>query len=84
MNNIRWLKKNYGDKLTLVGGFDAQRYCTPEATEETILEDMEKTFAILAPGTCFVPLCFAVYSRHLPFVGQQLPKLANKYHNPRP
>jgi uncharacterized transporter YbjL len=78
------LRLQLGDRLTIVGGFDAQKYCTPEATEESILADMEKTFAILAPGKCFVPLCFAVYSKHLPFIGRQLPRLANMYHNPRP
>lgn len=84
VNDIRWLKENYGDQLTIVGGFNAQHYCTDQATEESILADMEQTFAVLAPGNCFVPLCFAIYSKHLPFIGQQLVRLANKYHNPRP
>ena len=84
VNNIAWLKENYGDKMTLVGGFDAQKYCAPDATEEAILADMKKTFEILAPGTCFVPLCFAIYSKHLPFIGKNLAILANQYHNPRP
>ena len=84
VNNIQWLKDNYSDKMTLIGGFDAQTYCTPDATEESIAADIEKTFAILAPGNCFVPMCFAVYSKHFPFVNATVAKVANQYHNPRP
>lgn len=72
VNDIAWLEANYSDKMTNVGGFDAQKYCAPDATEEGILADMERVFEILAPGSCFVLLCFAVYSKHLPFIGKIL------------
>lgn len=83
-NNIVWLKENYGDKMTFLGGFDAQLYCRPDVTEEQIRADMERTFEVMAPGNAFIPLCIAMYSSHLPFIGKETVRLAAKYHGPRP
>ena len=73
--------RNFGSGFALAAHGAA---IAPDATGEFILADMEKTFEILAPGTSFVPLCFAVRSRHLPFIGRNLAILASKYHSPRP
>ena len=83
-NDIVWLKENYGDKMTFLGGFDAQMYCRPDVTEEEIRADMEHVFEVMAPGTSFIPLCIAFYSKHLPFIGREIARLAAKYHSPRP
>ncbi|MBR2049024.1 MAG: hypothetical protein IKC09_07910 [Oscillospiraceae bacterium] len=83
-NDIVWLKENYGDKMTFLGGFDAQMYCRPDATEEEILADLEHVFEVMAPGTSFIPLCISFWSKHMPFIGQQIARLAAKYHGPRP
>ena len=83
-NNIEWLKANYDNKMAFLGGFNAQMYCSPDATEEAILEDLEHTFAVMAPGNGFVPLCLSFYSKHMMFIGQQIVRLAGQYHGPRP
>lgn len=83
-NDIVWLKEHYGDKMTFLGGFDAQMYCRPDATEEQIRADIEHVFDVMAPGTSFVPLCISFWSKHMPFIGQEIARCAAKYHGPRP
>lgn len=54
-NDIRATKKNWGDRLVVHGGFDAQLMCRPGVTEEEVRRATRETLEVLAPGGNFVP-----------------------------
>lgn len=83
-NNLPYLKKEYGDRMTMLGALDIQMYGRPNVTEEDIRKNIEETFAIMASGGGFIPMCAVAYSDHEDFINKEMVRCANQYYNPRP
>ena len=57
-NDPLQVKKDFGDRLTICGGFDNQRVLdNPEATPEQIRESIFKTINDLQPGGGWIADC---------------------------
>lgn len=83
-NGLADIKKAYGDRMVLVGGFNNQMYGRMNVTEEEIRENIRETFEILAPGGGYIPMCAVAYSQYDDVINDEITKCAKKYYGPRP
>lgn len=54
-NDVAWIKKNYGDKITLCGGVDNQRIDQDGVPEEEIRAEVRRVMDAYAPGGRYIP-----------------------------
>jgi hypothetical protein len=65
--NLAELKRQYGDRLTFVGGFDNQGILdVPSTTEEEIREEYKRTLNALAPGGSYVSYVVCLGGKAVP------------------
>lgn len=58
-NNPLEVKQQWGDKLTVCGGFDNQNYLdNPDATDEQIRDSINETLHTLGPGGKYNAFCY--------------------------
>ena len=53
-NDLEWIKKEYGDKITMVGGIDNQKIDAPDVTKEEIQSEIRRAMDLYAPGGRYV------------------------------
>lgn len=53
-NDLELIKREYGDRITLVGGFDNQRMESERPSGQALKDEVKKTLDMLAPGGSFV------------------------------
>ena len=54
-NDLAMIKKTYGDRITLAGGWDARGHLlSADVTDEEIYDSVKATFDLLAPGGRFI------------------------------
>ncbi len=79
------LKKEIGDKITFVGGFDTQYLDKSGITEEEIRAHVRKTIDELAPGGSWLPRCMLATWDRMPIVADEVLRYgATHYYGPRP
>ncbi len=84
-NNPAELKKQIGDKITFVGGFDTQFMDTDSATEDEIRAHIRKTIDELAPGGSWIPRFMLANRARNPIVNDEILKYgATHYYGKRP
>jgi hypothetical protein len=84
-NNPRELKKEIGDKLCFVGGFDTQMMDAPEVSEEQIRASIDQTIDDLAPGGSWVANCsLRTFERNKIVIDEIINYGSTKYTSPRP
>ena len=54
-NDMAWIKREYGDKITLMGGIDNQRIDRADTPEEEIRAEVRRAMDAYAPGGRYVP-----------------------------
>ncbi len=82
-NDIVKIKKEYGGKITLIGGFSSQTVIdNPSATEEEKCADIEYAYETLAPGGGYVSFPIIIdYKTNISYFVKMHQKLARKYAN---
>ena len=82
-NDIEKIKKLYGGKITLIGGFSSQAVIEhPNSTEEDILADIENAYNVLAPGGGYVSFPIIIdYKKNIPYFIRVHKKMANQFAN---
>ncbi|MDC7289230.1 hypothetical protein NXH76_15615 [Blautia schinkii] len=83
-NNLANLKKNYGDRMVMVGALDIQMYGNLNVTEDDIRKNIRDTFALMAPGGGFIPMCAVAYSKFDDVINDEMVQCAKLYYGPRP
>lgn len=54
-NDVAWIKKNYGDKITIKGGADNQKIDRDGVSEEEIRQEVRRIMDAYAPGGRYMP-----------------------------
>lgn len=54
-NDMDWIKREFGDKITLMGGIDNQRIDREDVPEEEIRAEVRRAMDAYAPGGRYVP-----------------------------
>lgn len=83
-NNLANLKKNYGNRMVMVGALDIQMYGNLNVTEDDIRKNIRDTFALMAPGGGFIPMCAVAYSKFDDVINDEMVQCAKLYYGPRP
>ena len=80
-NDLPAIKEKYGDKLTLVGGFDSQGYLdNTDISKKEIRSDVKRAYDTLAPGGGYVSLPIVInYSNCAPAILMEHYKSSKKY-----
>ncbi|SCP99304.1 uroporphyrinogen decarboxylase family protein [Anaerobium acetethylicum] len=63
-NNLAWIKKEYGSKITMIGGIDNQRIDTPDAKECDIRAEIRRAMDLYATGGRYIS-SFVCTHRHV-------------------
>ena len=80
-NDIAAMKKQYGDKITFIGGLEVQKIAAPGISEEEVREHVRYTMDIMCPGGGYI--VFAII-KNFDVVQDEVLKYATKFYGPRP
>jgi hypothetical protein len=79
-NDAREIKRLYGDRLVLSGGFDNQHvFDNPGSAEEEIRAEVRRVFEILAPGGGYIAFPMSFSSRSIKIIADEIEKIRRDY-----
>lgn len=81
-NDIRMIKREYGDRLVIRGGYDGQTVLREDVSDDVIRERMRESLEVLVPGGNHIPFFYPFGSgapRALRLFAEEIEKYENEH-----